>query len=959
MAFRTFETFSVDTTNIFPIANSTKGGQLVTEFNLKSREGVSYYESVKYNAGPSYVHAEEDFKVSLQNTLEGFFPDSKNISTSTLQISPGRGVIDGHYVENLAEMIINLADVNAKLQAEGEKGLGGNLAVGLRVMYNTERTMAGAIEDEDKNGFYKGIQVVIVPEEEVALPTTKKDGVDYGLLENKDKVNMHLLLATFTYMNGNISNVVNNYPEKCRMLPASRIGKIDSIISDEYIKRTNLDEAKIYAFAGKGTNSTINENGEYEGGEETGLDTWCDVTNALVEWTPKVEFTDIKPQSGSSADFIADSSTSEVYLYLPHKQVEGAKYTLHDKNGNPVYFKPTKLPLPAASYVNETPGIVNRSYTRSIKDKLKSLEAVNLMHMTNGKLLAYIDVLNSIEELPPINTNWNPGDYILVGKDYSMIEDAADPNQSAPSTMYVILPGRVTAISEKGTKGANGNPPSEDKYSGVEIAKAFLEYDNTSGEEERQNPENWNDYWALTDEDGKYVYNGRKNADYFALHYTKITHTFDEEGNETGEPTIEESDYYYEITETDNSLSYSGPILITPQIPFATEQMVGGFLNVPANTLDAGYVYLDDTGHLRLLDYALLRSGTLAYQLGEDMSTPAGLSIEGIQQFLDEYVNQRIAFPNANQIQNAENPNIIDITINITNPDDDSENRVINIYDIDSRFNTAIRVNICGNADSSVTVNISDCARVIVNNTIEGTPTINLYRSKLYYDAVILNTLNVISDMELWYEKFSSSDKGADVEPDITVEGMTVRIVKNPGIFNSDDGNITSAEFWSNENSNDFHFKVALQSITFTSSGYVSGVTVLVGSDTTDNVVTTGKFVLHDKDFVIPQGGLRYPEKRFLCPVKVTGSFIRCYKSTDADSNPAYCIQNTSFSLKSQYYVPQDSLVSNDTGIEYGVHSGEIAFLVDSYLVKSAELEDIDVWSKGEYHVFSGKLIYY
>ena len=42
-----FKRFSVGTTNIFPIANSTAGGQLLTEYNLRSRESVNTNQSVK------------------------------------------------------------------------------------------------------------------------------------------------------------------------------------------------------------------------------------------------------------------------------------------------------------------------------------------------------------------------------------------------------------------------------------------------------------------------------------------------------------------------------------------------------------------------------------------------------------------------------------------------------------------------------------------------------------------------------------------------------------------------------------------------------------------------------------------------------------------------------------------------------------------------------------------------
>lgn len=930
-----FPTFSVDTTNIFPIANSTKGGQLVTEFNLKSRESVSYYESVKYNCGPSYAHSEDDFKISSMMPSDNYFPDDNAFSSSILRIAPGRAVVDGHYIENLSEMAIDIAVKNQNLHSENKELISGDLAVGLKVMYSTEQTMMGSIDAEherERGSYYTGIQVVIVPFDELMLPTTKKviekKIVDCGLPENKEKVNMHLLLATFTYFNGNISNIVNNYPGKCQMLPATRIGKIDDIISDEYIKRTGLDEAKIYAFAGKGVNSVSGK-----AGKVSGYDTWCDVTDSLVKWTEKVELTKDAP-TVKSAKFITDNIRSEVYMHLPHKQVDGAGYSIHDKDGKVLYYKPTKLTLPTAGYAEETPGIVDKWYTKNIKNELKSLKDVNLMHMTNGKLICYISSIDSLNDLPALNPKWNPGDYILVGSDSSMIEDAVDPLQSAPSTMYVILPGFVTGVKNEDTADAPNS------CTGVQLASFKIDSETL----EDQSTKEVNTY--IKDSDGNYIYRGRKDADYFDFCVIKT--------NGEEEPEVTETHHYRSVSETDGSLSYSDPILITPQIPFATETMVGGFLNVPENTVDAGYVYLDDTGHLRLLDYALLRSGTLAYQLGENYTVPSGIDIPSIQGYLDEYVNQRIAFPNENQIENAENPNIIDITINITKSDEEDEesdtDKIINIYDIDSRFNTAVRVNILGEADDSVTINISDCAKVIINLQISGNPVINLYRSGLYYDATILNRLNVISDMNLWYEKLKDDD------PDITVEGMTARLVRNQNNFNSD-YSIADAEYWSPVETNDFHFKVALQSLSFTSSGNISGCTVLVSSDTTANVVNTGKFIIHSKDFILPQGTFAYPEKRFNCPIKITGQFIHSYKN-NSSSNSSYCIQNTSFSIKTQYYAENEEYHSStDDSISYGSILGEAAFYVDVSLVKCDKSEDIDVWSSGEYHVFSGNLI--
>ena len=102
-----FIRFPVNSTNIFPIANSTAGGQLVTEYNLRSRESVGTDSAVQYMIGPSFVHSERDYKVTLQTDITGV-----PVSSSVLQIAPGRGVFNGHFVELLTPMTIDLNEAN-------------------------------------------------------------------------------------------------------------------------------------------------------------------------------------------------------------------------------------------------------------------------------------------------------------------------------------------------------------------------------------------------------------------------------------------------------------------------------------------------------------------------------------------------------------------------------------------------------------------------------------------------------------------------------------------------------------------------------------------------------------------------------------------------------------------------------------------------------------------------------
>ena len=101
-----FITFATGTTNIFPLANSHAGGQLLTEFNLRSRETVecgpiSSDKRIFYSIGHSYVNSQEDFKVT----------EDKSSSQSFI-ITSGRALINGHFFESLVDVRIDLAEAN-------------------------------------------------------------------------------------------------------------------------------------------------------------------------------------------------------------------------------------------------------------------------------------------------------------------------------------------------------------------------------------------------------------------------------------------------------------------------------------------------------------------------------------------------------------------------------------------------------------------------------------------------------------------------------------------------------------------------------------------------------------------------------------------------------------------------------------------------------------------------------
>lgn len=1098
-----FVTFSVNTTNIFPIANSTAGGQLATEYNLRARESVATSPKVSYMIGPSFVHSAKDYEVCLQT--DGYSDTA--ISSTTLEIKPGRAVINGHFVESLVPMLVDLAEANAQLSQEHKNPLKGDLCIGIRAMYSTQQTIAGTMLAETDSMMYEGVKVVVLPKSQFILPT------DDIACNDESKITAHIKLAEFTYKNGQITSITNN-PDKLKYLDVERLIGITDAISGNFLSATGLDPNKIYTFSGRSADKN------YQGSNKS-KETWCDSTDSLMIWDKSPALKPKAPILYDSATFYADSSDDKVRLFIPHKQPNGV---MKNTSGTLVHYPPVELELPLADFNKGTPGTVSKEYTAQVKAIASKF--TNLYHIPNGKQLMYLPELNSREVgnitpenpyiLPVIQDNWRSGDYVLVGLDNTAL---VNQGYQAPSTMYTILPGRVLQIAgtdeviavSDATKALNEllgkrseaqaslqsaqsalesvaaaknnvdslisqlaevandvgttdglSATNLDTADGTSLAESAVVLDHLVSQAQdaaKKAEENiqaaidametpvdvlstsvdavYTDLDNMTSGDGQaitcqtYIHSvydicktnydaavsvytqlvaqcdGAMNADgtvdtttaNYKLNYalgTVVTATppsgvelgtfdttedpaqlsIDEVNNiwALGQSSIyrgvEYTDYftirytdsggtvtnYYYVVVDATERTYSDPIILTREIGLATESTIGGFYNLPDDTtdiMDAGYVYLDDTGHLRLLDYSLLRSGTLAYQLGEDFSTPSGLDSTGVQEYLNEYVNQRVAFPNYAHSQSAENPNVINITLNLTASEEYSE---INLYDVDCRFNTCIYVHITGDANQNTTINISDCAKIRIDSNISGTPIINLYRSNLYYDANVIDYLKtpqlrpvdnltvtpIVTDMRLWYEKFYED------YPNLVVDNMTVREV---------DGPIVSEEvdYWDKMASNDNHYLYALRSITFSSDANIIGCEIYVKNGSTANIDVVGKSIL-SSGFRLPQGGgLTYPRASLTRSLKVTGTFVTAYYKGADSGQDTFAVMTTNFTAVSQVYNPYQP----DTygTISFLTQCDEVTDIggVDMDAVRTYGAE-IPGWDRS-FHIFSGGVL--
>lgn len=982
-----FVKFPVNATNIFPMANTTKGGQYVTEFNLRALDSIATDENVQYMIGPSYVHSERDFIVTCKTGNASFFEDQTSAGTSTiLTINPGRGIINGHFVELLTPIEIDLAAANA----EGVEDLTGVLVVGLRAMYSTETTMAGALLPEsviDKSKYpnpedhyaalYEGIQVVVLPKDEFVLP------VDEAAWSDPSMVTGHIKLAEFTYINGVVKGLTNNYPQKCIGIPANRVGNVssnpganDGQSHSEFISKKNLDPCKLYTYGGWSTKKSS------DGKELVVADTWCDSTDALMIWDSNP-----KPVTNSELIDIPEAQFSKmgngVSLLVPHKQPDyEANPQMYDQDGNLIRYQTKQYPLPVAQFDTGSPGIVDSNYTANVK---KIADRIREFYMwTNGIQRGYIEHLEldpdtQKRKLPPIQLNWDIGDYILVGTDDTVATETQVDTSAwirNPSTMYVVTAGVVTKAA---TTAYSEKDAASGKYvykttGGVELASvnltvseaieygiydAAVEDDESTEDVNEAKPANnrvpslkgdlysQEDIFEMLFHLESMQYTGRKEytdtsgdkcSDYFTIVFTS-------------DDGVLISKYHYPVLATGPKQYTEPPIMLTGQIPLASTDQIGGFLSVDPSAVGNGYVRIDENGNLVLVDYSLLVSGVLAYQLGEDFDCPAGFSYEEIQTWLDEYINERVAFPNANHIMKSKLPNVIFINLTLSKSDSPV---TLNIGDIDSRFGTSICLNIYGTADSNTTINITNCEKIRIGTVdVSETgdmPKINLNRCNLYYDADIISIAESIENLRLWYEKYPLNDSQMlESLPDLYVNELTVSEVGIPQ-------NWHSMGVQTEEATNDNHFKYTLKSITLDSQGQLSACSIIIkASVTADSEL--GKTIISRRCEIPSGNSLQIPMTKATRLIKVSGNFISSYNTTTSNLDKKALVMDNKFTMTLPRY-------NISTG---KLEQGKFHCLYDTYYVHTTDgfmaagtdpaETNLDGWTKDACHTFPGYAI--
>lgn len=547
-----------------------------------------------------------------------------------------------------------------------------------------------------------------------------------------------------------------------------------------------------------------------------------------------------------------------------------------------------------------------------------------------------------------------PGDYVIVGEDLSQI--SADSEGRAPSTMYVVVPGRVTNAKyvgkidkqyiptsgyKKALEDAKRLVPDSLNYGGAMLNAIELSSDYNPGNVGDDISSDMASQLAITE------YRGQAGIDYFVVRVVKTDeNNLDDDGN----PKITELTQYFYTPEGDATatLEWSNPpIRITGGVPYATVEQVGGFRNVEPTQLGQGYVIRNDDGTLQLLDYNLLAQGIYAYQLGQDYETSRGLDAESLQSEIDNYVNSRVAFPNINQLQSYSThlqQFTINVTVDISAWSSTDGSNVITIGNIDSRFGTAVHIHVVGEASNNTVLELINIQRLKLDvSSINGNLTINLRNCELCYDSYILNKLNLIENLKLWYQKYEEED------PDLIVDGMTVELVNHSGVA-------TTEDYWSEKAGGDYLFNYALKSITFGSDGSILRMGMFISDDSTPNITPTyteGTRIF-GASFKAPQSlGLPYPEKRANKQIKISGSFITAYYASELGG---YVVKDNTFTALTQKY---DALYGKEI-------TGTISIYSRFSVVKNAIInfngndgvgESIDGWAPGKFHVFYGGTI--
>lgn len=446
MPTRTMQIFPSMLTNMFPVANDTNGGQLVSEWNLKQTDSVMGNPRIQWASYPSYAQTSSDFALA---EVGGTEPASLFIGkVSGLS---NRAIIDGHFLEVLGRQRINLLSktgIDSAIDADILES--GTYEIGLVAVYSGDSTLAsqppgretqiaGTVDGTTKlfgqSGMFGGVAVVIgkVGDDDKRLRTP----ADCWKTTDRDRVNCHLKLGSFVWqqeviqgvVGGGIADgsVVNYSSGKLQFIGAERIinsGEGGSSHSP-FTGKDTVDPSKLYAYS---TRKPEQDEGEFN------HDVWTDITFDMLNLLQaRIEY---------------DENSDRVSFVAPYKRnpYQIDNYPLDNEfrfvfpNANPAF--------------QSNAGMMGKYYKDKIEELIRMNDALVVGSHKYGRLKRVIDSLTeysttfpSLNSLPPISNNFESGDAVYILKDFlandrdtgrpaSPIE--ASDIDSVPSTMRVI-----------------------------------------------------------------------------------------------------------------------------------------------------------------------------------------------------------------------------------------------------------------------------------------------------------------------------------------------------------------------------------------------------------------------------------------------------------------------------------------------------------------------------------------
>lgn len=924
--------FSVSSTNIFPIANSRVGGQLLTEFNLRSRESVNTDPNVSYPIGASYTHSLSDFRLS-KSTGDNY----------TFKIAPGRAVVNGHYLESLVSISIDMSDLNMQLISDNKTALTGDLTVGIRMIYSSEASLSGSLLPESNStdsdtyaSYYQGVHIVILPSSEFITPSDKVANT------NQNAVTAHLKLGTISFNSSRGITSITNNDNKIQNVPAARISDIDQMLNDNYISASNLDPVRFYALTGK-----------YGDSADSRIQ---DITGTLVVWDKQPTLL-YSPQldAPSSATFEPSKDKTKLMLRLPLKN--NADHSMIDSFGRKVYYGCKDIDVPAANYNDGTPGIVNEAYTAAIKNIQNVVSNLRIGVLpTGGKFVKYLDSKTDTTSLPSlVNTHYPVGSYIIVGQDYTLGDYSSDVRH--PSTLYIVGPAAVrtidrwmesagvqyqhasdvfdpprrqtdSSVQEAISVGNSWIPSAAATSGGSLIASVSIEeFDPTKEDSVAK-------ILAMLDVTS---YNGRAGIDYFAVHglySNSITQSVavsasgsaqnvkvsDEELQvalsqaPTASSTTSSGDmlvsqvvtYYYKVATIDPATyRWLGPVVLSQAIAPATSDAIGGFLSTEET--GHGYVRITPDNRLQLVDYDLFTTVWNAYTLSTDITISESNTSDVFDTLFENVCNRvvRKDFTKADDGNTSEYsvPDHVSVVINLS--DSMSVDSPIAVSNIDSGYGAYVNLVLTGSTPSGLQIFIENVEKLKLDASgLIGSPEIHVDNCGLFYDVATLNLLksssrNSVSALRLWYDKNIS-----DTSLDIVVDGMTVTACS----FTSPESTV-STDIYSQTTPDDNIYLYSLRTITFSSSGDVIGLGLCISDSTTPDASLPSESLL-GYSFKVPQSlSLPYPARCFTRPLKISGTFLSAY-SPNSSSSQIVLKENIFTAATNTYDITQPDVTS-------------------------------------------------